>query len=103
MISEVKNPVRTSLIWAVNPFEYLYRLWGYLSKPPENAIPHLIGTLEVIDGRITEVEIEVVFHDRERPLVFREGHRVYFLVPVNPLEGVEGAYLRLQEILGEVL
>ncbi|WP_258084460.1 hypothetical protein [Thermococcus thermotolerans] len=103
MISETKNLVRPTLIWTVNPFEYLYMLWGYLSKPPENAIPHIVGTLEVIGDRITEMEIEAVFHDRERQLVLKDGYRVYFLVPVNPLEGVEGAYLRLQEILGEAL
>ncbi|NJE03373.1 MULTISPECIES: hypothetical protein [Thermococcus] len=74
-----------------------------MSEPPEGAVPHLVGILELMGDRITGMEVEVVFHDMERRLTFRDDHRVYFLVPVNPLEGVEGAYLRLQEVLGEVV
>ncbi len=104
MALDVKTTTRTQPHWIVNPFEEIYSLWGKISdNPRDGSVAHLVGYVDTNDGSVGDFEMDVVFHSGERWLSFREGNRVYFVVPVNPREGVEGAYLRVLKVLREEL
>ena len=87
--------------WKVDPFEELYRLWKAINQGLELGIPHLVGKARVKDGKVVGLEMDVILHEREEYLSFRDGDEIYFVIPARPEEGIEGIYVKLNKILGE--
>lgn len=84
----------------VDPLERLYELWPDIMEGENTAFPHLVGKARVGTGTLEEMELGVSLHSRRRELLFSDEGFVYFVIPVFPDEGVEGAYLRLMRSLG---
>jgi len=104
MTVEVKTPVGTHPIWAVDPFGHLYALWGNVMElSGEEGVPHLVGALELSGNSVVGIELDVVLHSQERRLSFRDENRIYFILPLDPREGVEGAYLKILDVLRDEL
>ncbi|NJE10240.1 hypothetical protein E3E25_04785 [Thermococcus sp. MAR1] len=60
----------------------------------------MVGTAKVEDGHIGRIDMGVSFHDAPLEVKFSDEGDVYFVFPIDPQEGVEGAYLRLLKLLG---
>ncbi len=104
MALEVRTPIDAHPVWMADPFERLYAIWGpVMEMSGREGVPHLVGTIEVTGNSVTGIELSVVLHSQERHLSFREGNMIYFIVPLNPQEGVEGAYLRILDVLRDGL
>ncbi|WP_297069178.1 hypothetical protein [Thermococcus sp.] len=90
--------------WAVNPFEPLYKIWPDMARiDNEDAVPHLVGNLRLSSGGIVDFEVSAVAHEKPTRLLFRDGNEVLFILPINVGDGVEGAYIKILEILEGVL
>ncbi|GAB6101894.1 hypothetical protein JCM16138_11170 [Thermococcus atlanticus] len=84
-----------------HPIEKVYEVWPYILEGLNvNAVPHLVGKARIRGDIIEGIELGVTLHSRERKLIFSDGGFVYFVIPVIPGEGVDGAYLRLMKALG---
>ncbi|WP_010476935.1 hypothetical protein [Thermococcus zilligii] len=88
-------------ILAPEAFEAIYSLWGEIVEGSQLAVPHLVGRARILNGVVSPIEMDVVLHTEERPLIFREGNEISFIVPVEPRNGPEGIYLKLLHALGE--
>jgi len=87
------------LKWRLNPFEGLYRVWPTMVKLHGAGKVHLTGTLRTSLGEIVDFELVPVSFEAERKLLLHDGDDVLFIVPVDINEGVEGAYLRILNVL----
>ncbi len=87
--------------WEIDPFEELYRLWKAITEGIQLGIPHVVGRARVEKGRVSGLEMNVILHETETELSFKDGDYVYFIIPAKPEEGIEGIYVRLNKILGE--
>ncbi|QDA31449.1 hypothetical protein FH039_07360 [Thermococcus indicus] len=100
MIPKAKIILTKQILWTVDPFDAIHSIWGeVMNAPASSAVPHLVGTLEIVGNRVINLDLDVVFHEKEREALLKDGEKVYVLLPVDPLEGVEGAYLRLQALV----
>ncbi|ASJ07321.1 hypothetical protein [Thermococcus pacificus] len=95
--------LKSKPILAPKAFEAIYSMWGKIVEGSQLAVPHLVGRARILNGVASLVEMDVVLHTEERPLIIREGNEVSFIVPVEPREGPEGIYLKLQNALEEQL
>jgi len=90
------------LKWRLNPFEELYRVWPTMVKLHGTGRLHLAGVIKTSLGEIVDFELVPVSFEAERKLLLHEGDDVLFIVPFDINEGVEGAYLRILNVLGRL-
>ena len=88
--------------WELDPFEELQRVWKAINDGASLGVPHVVGRASVRDGMVSGLEMDVILHERENELSFREGDDVYFMIPARPEDGIEGLYLKLDRILRDV-
>ncbi len=87
--------------WKVNPIEKLYELWPEVSEITRiGALPHLVGIVRTFKDNILALEVEAIAYESPTELIFADGDDIYFLVPINPKDGIEGAYIRILELVG---
>jgi hypothetical protein len=97
MSMEVVNAVITGIGFQ-NPMEKLYELWPSIAEAISiNAVPHLVGKASA-EG----LDMNVVLFTEPRELIFDDEEGRKFIVPLDPREGVEGAYIRLIKALGAI-
>jgi len=90
------------LSWRVNPFEELHRIWAELVElHSTGGRVHIAGRIEEATGSIVDIELSPVAFERDVRLIVRDGNEVFFVVPVNVMEGIEGAYLKILDVLEE--
>ncbi len=88
------------LRWEHNPLDILYQLWPEIVKKSGGCTPHLVGTAKTGKEGFIELRTEVVCHEKQSELVFSESDVTYFVIPVNPGDGVDGTYLKMLRSLG---
>ncbi len=96
----IKNDKTTAFkSWRLDPFEELQRVWGAITGDTSLGIPHIVGRASFVGGNVSGLEIKVVLHTEEGELVFKDGNDVYFIIPANPQDGLEGIYMKLNNAL----
>ncbi|WP_297535586.1 hypothetical protein [Thermococcus sp.] len=86
--------------WRVNPFEELHKIWAELvGFHSAGGRTHMVGSVEEVLGSIVEVELNPVAFEKEVELFVKDGTHTLFVVPVDIMEGIEGAYLRILDVL----
>lgn len=103
MLAKSVVPAVRSIQWEVNPLEVIYSAWGTISAMSDNrAKLHLGGRMKLRDNTVVKLELWPALYEGELELTFSDGNEVFFLRPFDVNTGVEGAYLKLLEVLGEL-
>ncbi|AEH24242.1 hypothetical protein PYCH_05540 [Pyrococcus yayanosii CH1] len=68
----------------------------------ERGKPHLVGRIKLRHRTVVDLNLWPVLYEKEQKFTFKDGDEVFFIIPFDVSEGVEGVYLRLIEVLGEM-
>ena len=85
--------------WKLDPFEELQRVWKAINEGAPLGVPHIVGRALVKDGVVSGLEMNIILHEDENELSFREGDDVYFMIPARPEDGIDGLYVKLNRVL----
>ncbi|ALM74830.1 hypothetical protein TBCH5v1_0877 [Thermococcus barophilus] len=69
----------------------------------EQAKLHLVGKAKLRGNVIVDIELSAVLYEKSFEMKFRDKDEIFFVLPFDAETGVEGAYLRIIEAIGEVL
>jgi len=100
MSTDTRALRNSTLTWGVNPFEVIAPIWKDVVELAKVGVPHVVGTIKVNHGVVVGLQLSIAAYPEEVSLTFRDEDGLHIILPVEPMDGPEGVYLKLLQALG---
>ena len=78
----------------------IMKLWPELEELKGFGFPHLVGSLRLEGGRVTEFEAEIILMRGLRESIVEDSGFIEFVIPVEKNAGPEALAKKLSNLLG---